>query len=452
MAADPRALHKPRLAHPLPSGWTWHRLDSVCEDVFDCPHSTPELAESGPYIARSQDIRSGVFDTGQAGRVNEETYLLRIARAEPRHGDLLYSREGTYFGIAAEVPRDVRLCLGQRMVLLRPNSSGINSRYLKYWLNSPLMAAHIHGYRDGSVAERLNMPTIRALPVVLPPIADQDAIALILGALDDKIALNRCMAETLEAIARALFKSWFVDFDPVRAKAEGRETGLPEALSELFPTEIRESPIGEVPRGWDVIAIDQVCELVKGRSYKSEELSASDTALVTLKSFLRGGGYRVDGLKEFTGSYRSEQVVRPGEIIVACTDVTQAAELIGRTAIVYPSRYPTLVASLDLMILRPKDRLTSAFVYLLGRTDRFLQHNLAHCTGTTVLHLAKEALPSFLTVVPPAPVLEAFERAVGGCLHRLGTLHAESETLANLRDALLPKLLSGELRISAEVS
>ena len=108
------------------------------------------------------------------------------------------------------------------MVLIRPDSRRLDFSFLCRWLNSPIMAAHIHGYRDGTVAERLNLPTIRALPILIPPLAEQHAIARILGALDDKIELNRRVNGTLEAMARALFQSWFVDFDPVRAKLDGR--------------------------------------------------------------------------------------------------------------------------------------------------------------------------------------------------------------------------------------
>ena len=212
-------LHIPIGVGSIPVKWCWSRLEDICDGIFDCPHSTPKLSDSGPLVVRTQDILSGVFRAAQAGHVSEETYRERTKRAEPTQGDLLYSREGTYFGIAAEVPQNYQICLGQRMVLLRPNSQTVNFRYLRFWLNSPMMESHIHGFRDGSVAERLNLPTIRTLPVLLPPLPEQRAIAHILGALDDKIELNRRMNETLEEMARALFKSWFIDFDPVHAKA-----------------------------------------------------------------------------------------------------------------------------------------------------------------------------------------------------------------------------------------
>src|SRR5207249_319534 len=102
-----KPLHTPSTIEALPDKWSWSRLDDACEGVYDCPHSTPMLTESGPLVVRSQDVRSGVLRTEEAGHVSEQTYYERISKAEPRYGDLLYSREGTYFGIAAEVPQGV---------------------------------------------------------------------------------------------------------------------------------------------------------------------------------------------------------------------------------------------------------------------------------------------------------------------------------------------------------
>jgi type I restriction enzyme, S subunit len=262
--ASTNVLHIPSTAAALPAGWRWLRLEDVCSGVFDCPHSTPVLISDGPLIVRSQDIRSGVFKVDEAAHVSEDTYRERVGRAEPVYGDLLYSREGTYFGIAAEVPPSTRVCLGQRMVLLRPEPTRVHFRFLRYWLNSPVMASHIHGHRDGTVAERLNLPTIRGLPVALPPLSGQRAIAHILGTLDDKIELNRLMNETLEAMARVLFKSWFVDFDPVHAKAEGRDPGLPKDIAALFPDRFEDSELGEIPAGWQVKSLDEIARFLNG--------------------------------------------------------------------------------------------------------------------------------------------------------------------------------------------
>jgi type I restriction enzyme S subunit len=302
----------------------------------------------------------------------------------------------------------------------------------------------------GSVYTNVSKSRFADIEVMLPKdVGEQRAIAHILGTLDDKIELNRRMSETLEAMARALFKSWFVDFDPVRAKAEGRDPGLPQPLADLFPDSFEDSELGEIPKGWEVGRLGDLVETVKGRSYKSEELVESDTALVTLKSFARGGGYRADGLKPFTGTYKPTQVVQPGEIIMACTDVTQAAEVIGRPAMVRQStRYQRLVASLDVLVIRAKSSLmTRSFTYLLCTTDTFAEHTYAHTTGTTVLHLAKEAVPSFRLPLPTAKLIQAFDRFAAPTLTRIQQAELESELLAALRDTLLPKLISGEMRV-----
>lgn len=441
-------IHVPAAMRQLPSGWRWDHLENVCTGVFDCPHSTPELSEVGPFIARSQDIRTGVFLPEEAAHVSDETYEERIARAVPQYGDLLFSREGTYFGIAAEVPRNSRVCLGQRMVLLRPDPTIMDHRFLRYWLNSPMMVRHMHGFRDGSVAERLNMPTIRELPILVGPVSAQRSIASLLEALDDKIELNRRMNVTLEAVAQAIFKSWFIDFEPVRVKAEGLD-GPVGGLKTLFPSEFQPSLLGTIPKGWRVSALSEVALVVKGRSYSSDELQPSSVALVTLKSFQRGGGYRRDGLKAFTGAYRLEQVVKPGELIVAFTDVTQAAEVVGKPAIVRADPdFETLVASLDTAIVRPKnnDNVGTGFLYCLFRTPDFQAHAYAHTTGTTVLHLSKEALPSYNFVCPSPELAVLFENYFSTLFRRIELAEAESRTLAVLRETLLPKLLSGELK------
>ena len=218
----------------------------------------------------------------QAGHVSEDTYLERIDRAEPRFGDLLFSREGTYFGNAAEVPPETRVCLGQRMVLIRPKRSELNTRFLRFWLNSPMMAKHIAGFKDVSVAERLNMPTIRSLPVPRLHPDRQLRIASVLGALDDKIELNRRMNATLETTARAIFKEWFVDFGPTRAKMEGRAPYLAEDIWSLFPDALDED--GK-PLGWITSTIGQEAEVVGGStpSTKEADFWAGEIAWATPK-------------------------------------------------------------------------------------------------------------------------------------------------------------------------
>ncbi|MCL6550294.1 MAG: hypothetical protein K6T37_04690, partial [Acidothermus cellulolyticus] len=226
--------------------------------------------------------------------------------------------------------------------------------------------------------------------------------------------------------------------------------GLPAHLYDLFPDRLVDSELGEIPDGWEVCRLGDMIENVKGCSYKSEELVESDTALVTLKSFGRGGGYRPEGLKPFIGRYAPKQVVRPGEVVIACTDVTQAAEVIGRPAMVRRSpRYPRLVASLDTVIIRPQAdrRMPNTFIYFLCLNEQFRDHAYSYVTGTTVLHLAKEGIPSFRFALPSLELMQVFEHFAGTIATKIEQIALEGEILTALRDTLLRKLVSGELRI-----
>ena len=311
-------------------------------------------------------------------------------------GDIVLARTGASTGASAYVKDPPPAVFASYLVRLQANPQ-FDARFLAYYLRSDAFWTFIRGVLgDKSAQPNASASTMTKAPLRAPKDKDeQRAIAHILGTLDDKIELNRRMSETLEAMARALFKSWFVDFDPVRAKAEGRDPGLPKPLADLFPARLVDSELGEIPEGWEVGPLGELVDTVKGRSYRSEELVNSDTALVTLKSFARGGGYRSDGLKSFAGTYKPEQAVTLGEVVIACTDVTQAAEVIGRPAIVRGTGgYRRLVASLDTLIVRPLDsRISRAFLYFLGGTEAFVTHTYAHTTGTTVLHLAKRPYP-----------------------------------------------------------
>jgi type I restriction enzyme S subunit len=418
MASESHTLFKPSETIEIPLDWIWRRLDNLCEGAFDCPHSTPVLSHNGPYLARSQDIRSGVFRADEAARVSEDTYGDRIARAEPRHGDLLYSREGTYFGIAAEVPKGIRLCLGQRMVLLRPNPSIIDFRFLRYWLNSPIMAMHTLGRRDGSVAERLNLPTIRGLPIAVPPLRDQRAIAHILGTLDDKIELNRRMNEALEAIARSLFKSWFVDFDPVRAKAEGRDPGLPKPLTGLFPSRLVDSELGEIPEGWGVTSLGELAAIRGGKQLSTEECK-------TVGTFSVFGANGVMGYAERTT--HAEFVVAFGRVGAYCGSVhwTYSGAWINNNASsVVPGEWPEFV--LQLML----------------ETDFEVMR-----TGSAQPFIPNSSLASAPSVRPPDDLLHRFCALAKPLRLKQQRSENQSRTVAAIRDTLLPKLISGELRV-----
>ena len=371
----------------------------------------------------------------------------RLSKYVLRKGDIVFSRVGSVDRRSLVRDEEDGWLFSGRCLRVRPNPDVIDSGYLSYFFGLPAFQDHMRSVAVGATMPSLNTKILSDVDVPYPPLPEQRAIAHILGTLDDKIELNRRMNQTLEAMARAIFQDWFVDFGPVRAKVEGQDPYLPSELWDLFPDDLVDSELGEIPEGWDVKPLGEISKAVKGRSYKSSQLADSDTALVTLKSFGRGGGYQPEGLKSFIGDYKPEQVVNPGEVIVACTDVTQAGQVIGHPALVEPDpKYRCLVASLDTIIVRPFDsNIGREFLYFLCGTESFINHTSAHSTGTTVLHLSKNAIPSYKMALPAQELLTQFRRVTNSFLELRMKNWLETYNLADQRNALIPKLMSGEV-------
>jgi len=349
-------------------------------------------------------------------------------------------------------PIDQRVGHGStEFIVVRGKPEVTDNDFAYYLTISPEIRSFAISQMTGSSGrQRVPTDSLGGISVLIPSLKEQRKIVTVLSDLDDKIAVNERMNTTLEAMARALFQSWFVDFDPVRAKLDGsKHACIDEPTANLFPDTFQDSELGNIPKGWQVAPLKDYIDVTKGRSYRSEELSESKTALVTLKSFMRGGGYRADGLKPYTGDYRENQRVLPGDLIVAFTDVTQAAEVIGKPALIRDdNRFESLVASLDVGIVRTKNKHVSLpFLYCLFLTSEFQAHAYSYSTGTTVLHLGAAALPSFLSVIPPINIAIAFSEQVSPIFRLIDENSKQVRTLSNLRDTLLPKLLSGELSV-----
>lgn len=414
-------------------------------------HKHDYVDQGVPIIPTEGIGRGRILSDGPLPMISREK-AEALARHRLMLGDILFARRGIQAtGLSAYVDaQHVGSICGTGALLLRVSPEVLDPKFLSACLSTTEAFDWLRSNAVGAVMPNLNTSIISRLEVPVPPKAVQVALGNFISSLDDRIDLLRQTNATLEAIGQALFKSWFVDFDPVRAKAEGREPeGIDAATAALFPSEFEESELGLIPRGWQICQVGEVAAIVRGRSYKSSELAESDTALVTLKSFNRGGGFRRDGFKPYTGPFKPEQEVFEGDCIVAHTDVTQQAELIGRSALVTRSpRHSRLVASLDVGVVRANSgEMSSVFLCALLSGDRYVSHIKGYTSGTTVLHLSKEGLPGFRFACPPRKLVEAFSELALAIFRRQATNIASQETLADLRDTLLPRLISGKLRL-----
>ncbi len=316
-----------------------------------------------------------------------------------------------------------------------------------------LKALDFDRFNSGSAQPSLNRNFIYPIPIRVPKPAEQRAIAAVLGALDDKIELNRRMNATLEAMARALFESWFVDFDPVRAKLDGRQPdGLDKATAALFPDSFQDSPIGPVPKGWKVERFGMHFTADRGISYKGEGLRDDRTGLPmhNLNSVYEGGGYKHGGLKYYAGEYREKHLLEPGDMIVTNTEQGFDHLLIGHAAIVPRCFGPKGIFSHHIYRVRfkPTSPFKPHYLVELFNNRRWHYWISGFSNGTTINMLPLDALEMPLLVVPPKELVMKFTEIAQTAHDQIEDNTDQSRTLATLRDTLLPKLLSGELSVA----
>jgi len=305
------------------------------------------------------------------------------------------------------------------------------------WAYYELLTQDIKGLDSGSAIPSTSREAFYSLPVRVPPLEEQRAIAHILGTLDDKIELNRRMSETLEAIARAIFKSWFVDFDPVQAKAEGRDPGLPETVCEQFPSRFKDSELGEIPEGWSLGTLADYADL------NPESWSSNNRPKVIKYVDLSNTKWgRIESVAEYLreeAPSRAQRILRPGDTIVGTVRPGN-----GSYALV---RNTGLTGSTGFATLRPKRTEYVGFVYLAATAPDNVE-TLAHMAdGAAYPAVRPEMVAATPVVIPSHNVLNLFSQVVDPLLRRMSEAQTECRTLAALRDTLLPKLISGELRV-----
>ena len=320
-----------------------------------------------------------------------------------------------------------------------------DTRFLQYALSD----LDISGYLTGSTMPKLTQGNMNNISLLAPPLPEQQAIAHILGTLDDKIELNRRMNQTLEEMARTIFQDWFVDFGPVHAKLEGREPYLPPELWDLFPDRLVDSELGEIPEGWGVKALSDCIEVERGLSYKGSGLSSDGVPMHNLNSVYEGGGYKDHGIKYYSGDFQARHVAQPGDVVVANTEQGHDRLLIGFAAVL-PQRFgDNGLFSHHLYRVRSQSGsgLSADFVCHLLNTQAMHDAVSGYATGTTVNMLPVDALRIPPTVIPPAQVLTTFSTISETARMRQEFLVTECQRLAAQRDVLLPKLMSGKVCI-----
>jgi type I restriction enzyme, S subunit len=421
-----------------PSDWRVRSIEDVCLRVSS--GGTPSRSNASYYTdgtwpwVKTQELQDRwIEDTEE--HITDEAVASSSAKVLPS-GTVLVAMYGATVGQLGLLRRP--MTCNQACSALVVDPAAADGRFLYFQL---LQArSQLKGLATGAAQQNLSGALIKSLLFPFPSLSEQRAIAHILGTLDDKIELSRRMSETLEAMARALFKSWFVDFDPVRAKSEGRDTGLPKHLADLFPDRLMDSELGEVPEGWALGTVSDVIEHLREQDNPLAE-PAQLFQHFSLPAFDEGQAPKT----EFGQGIKSLKLkVPPGVVLLSKLNPE-----IERVWLVDVQPGDRAVCSTEFLVLRPRHHFSRSYVYCLARAPLFRQQIEGLVTGTSKSHQRAqvESILGLLAVVPPPPVVAAFDRMAAAALERALDCRREAETLAALRDALLPRLVSGELKV-----
>ena len=439
------------------SGWHTATIDGIAEKVAMGPFGSSIKVET--FVPNGVPIISGqhlhgvrVDDTPGFNFISHE-HAQRLANSNVMRGDIVLTHRGT-IGQVAYIPDNSQFdhyVVSQSQFYIRCDRTKAIPEFVALYFRSPegqhRLLANTSQVGVPSIAQPVTY--LRTIEIPLPPLSEQRAIAHILGTLDDKIELNRRMNQTLEEMARAIFQDWFVDFGPVRANLEDREPYLPPEIWDLFPDRLVDSELGEIPEGWEVKSLGDCIDVARGLSYKGSGLSSTGMPMHNLNSVYEGGGYKDGGIKYYQGDFQARHVTQPGDVLVANTEQGHDRLLIGFAAIVPKRIGDNGLFSHHIYRVRPKSScsLSSDFVCQLLNTKAMHDTISGYATGTTVNMLPVDALVIPPVVVPPIQLVNAFSMVSDVTRMRQEFLVAESRHLATQRDALLPKLLSGELQL-----
>jgi type I restriction enzyme S subunit len=412
----------------VPSDWQISSLENCMEAIIDYRGKTPQKTTSGIPLITAKVIKGGSIKAIQE-YISPDSYDDWMRRGLPKAGDVLMTTEAPLGEIAQLDSRKV--ALAQRLITLRGKHKILENNYLKFLMQSAFVQDQLLGRASGTTVLGIKQSELRKILLLLPPLAEQQAIAHILGTLDDKIELNRQMNQTLEQMAQAIFKSCFIDFDG--------------------HTDLVNSELGQIPQNWEVKRLGDFIEVKHGYAFKGVFFRTEPPGdiLLTPGNFAIGGGFKADKFKYYLGPILDEYVLERGDLIITMTDLSKTGDTLG-----YPALVPLPINKkflhnqrLGKVIFRPDSLINKIYLYYLLRANSYRYEVLASASGTSVKHTSPKKVLAFKFPCPPYKLLQKFEELVTPLQTLSEVNNQENSTLSGIRDTLLPKLISGQLRI-----
>ncbi|HEY5782135.1 MAG TPA: restriction endonuclease subunit S [Lysobacter sp.] len=434
----------------LPGGLKCAPLENLCEKdgvqtgPFGSQLHKEDYVSDGTPIITVEHLADNRIAHSNLPRVSEADRE-RLAKYSLRTGDIVFSRVGSVDRRALVQQYEDGWLFSGRCLRVRPKAGVLDSAWLSYFFGLPAFKTYIRGIAVGATMPSINTKILSEVPIYYPPIDIQVRSAEFLTALDNRINLLHQTNTTLESIAQALFKSWFIDFDPVRAKAEGREPeGMEAAKAALFPAELEESALGLIPKGWQVEAIKNVVENVYDGPHATPSEASVGPVFLGIKN-LSGTSIDLTEVRHISeddwAQWTRRVTPQPGDIVFSY----EAA--LGLFALVPPGLRCCLGRRLALV--RPKPEAGTPhfwFHQFVGAPfQRLLEKHTVH--GATVNRIALKEFPSFTVMDPGERIRTAFEVVAQPLWARIHANRQQALHLGEVRDAILPRIISGKLRL-----
>ena len=416
----------------LPCHWQQMTLENCMEAIIDYRGKTPEKKSFGIPLITAKIVKNGQINNIQE-YIATKDYDSWMRRGIPKPGDVVMTTEAPLGEIAQLDNRKV--ALAQRLITLRSDSKLLDNNYLKFLMQSSFVQDQLHARATGTTVLGIKQSELRKINLAIPPLPEQKAIARILSSLDDKIELNRQMNQTLEAIAQTIFKSWFVNFDPVRAKMEGKQpAGMDAATAALFPDEFEDSSLGLIPKGWRVKSLDEIANFLNGLALQKYQPNSEEYLPIIKISELRKGITEQSG--KATIDIPSNYIIEDGDILFSWSgSLVNCIWCGGKGALnqhlfkVTSTKYPKW------------------FYYQWVNYHLPEFQFIAAGKATTMGHIQRHHLTEAKVIVPPSHCLSLLDKIINPLIDQVINSNLQSRTLATIRDTLLPKLMSGEIRV-----
>lgn len=397
-------------------------------------------------MASVKDLSRFGVDLSSARKISVEDFEILVKQGcQPIIGDVLIAKDGnSALDTVCSVDTPLDAVLLSSVAILRPDPRVIDSHYLKHYLSSNNVIDYLKSnFISGAAIPRVVLRDFKKAEIQIPELREQRRIAELLENFDARINLLRASNTTLEAIAQALFKSWFVDFDPVHAKQQSRmPEGMDAQTAALFPDSFEESELGMVPKGWEVKPIGDLVPTVGGATPDTKN-----------EDFWSPAEFHWSSPKDLSGA--TSPVLLSTEKKISAAGLKKISSgLLPEGTLLMSSRAPIgylAIAAVPVAINQGYIAITSGGMlsplYMLCWCKANMENIKANANGSTFMEISKKAFRPILALKPECKVLNAFEAIAGELFERLKSNEQQAQALENLRDTLLPRLISGQLRL-----